>query len=405
MPGVHWTNVVTDYGADNSGEEDASVAIQRAINASGEHKNPVVYFPAGFYLLNNPLNLTDRGDRPITLVGDGTTQTGNRVLSPDPATTLLGNTGNSRMGSTCVIDTVGSQYVSLRDFRVVATKSMASDCLPRQLDKKITSPSRTGILMGRSGKYSFAQFHNYERIMLFMDSLPSASPRGTIGIYNVGAENWLATQVRVIADLPFAFASTDVLAIPSIATRGGPASMTLCDLIQTTALAFSHAGYEFWDSSNVHLRDVYTNRHSLNTSMFAFNFNNAAIRSIHITGQVEEWPAVAHFNFDASGLTIDCFVNEATKSYVWLESGVTLSGSRIRIEQANGAQQTLFNAGVNSRLLSSQVTLFDNQAIVAPNLKVLGCHFQGNVLGAPIMVRAASKYLIQTSTLNQFEST
>lgn len=59
-------NVVTDYGADNTGKKDATAAIQRAIDDGkrcGEKcngsstKNAIVYFPAGTYLVSSTIKV------------------------------------------------------------------------------------------------------------------------------------------------------------------------------------------------------------------------------------------------------------------------------------------------------------------------------------------------------------
>ena len=101
---VGWANV-RGFGATGNGVDDDAGPIQRAINSGAS----LVYFPAGVYRLDSTLDLTDRDDNPITLAGAGTTQTGGQQ-----ATTFLGNTGG------IVIDTVGSQYVTLRGFRVLS---------------------------------------------------------------------------------------------------------------------------------------------------------------------------------------------------------------------------------------------------------------------------------------------
>ena len=49
---------VLDYGANSSGLQDASDAIQRAINAAASSGNGTVYLPPGRYLLTKPLRIT-----------------------------------------------------------------------------------------------------------------------------------------------------------------------------------------------------------------------------------------------------------------------------------------------------------------------------------------------------------
>lgn len=54
IPKLKLYNVI-DYGADNLGKKDASVAIQFALNDARDAGGGVVYLPAGYYLLQKPL--------------------------------------------------------------------------------------------------------------------------------------------------------------------------------------------------------------------------------------------------------------------------------------------------------------------------------------------------------------
>ncbi len=365
---VGWANV-RGFGATGNGVDDDAGPIQRAINSGAS----LVYFPAGVYRLDSTLDLTDRDDNPITLAGAGTTQTGGQQ-----ATTFLGNTGG------IVIDTVGSQYVTLRGFRVLSEATSTT-----------RNPSTVGILMGRSRTNRFAQFHRYEDIMIFLLRRPQASKRGTIGIYNVASEHWYAVQVRCIADLPFAFAATDVLGIPSphAGPLSGPASMTICDLNQTTAGAFTHAAYEFWNAANIHLNHVYTNRLPGNESLHPLRFNTSDIASIAFSGQIEQWPAVAEFRDSASGMVVDCVAVGSRAPYIHLARGVALDSSTIRVKQIHGTMQSVIDAGGSCSVNGSHISLFPGQRIDAPELELKGTMVQSHRMGGPIRVARNSSYL------------
>ncbi len=72
--GGMYINVVTDYGADPTGTNDSTTAIQNAINAVPQPPWPqplgaIIYFPRGQYKVNGRLNLTNK--RSITFQGEG----------------------------------------------------------------------------------------------------------------------------------------------------------------------------------------------------------------------------------------------------------------------------------------------------------------------------------------------
>ena len=50
-------NVVTQYGADNTGDSDCSAAIQKALNAAKTNGGGYVYLPGGIYRLDKPLTV------------------------------------------------------------------------------------------------------------------------------------------------------------------------------------------------------------------------------------------------------------------------------------------------------------------------------------------------------------
>lgn len=359
---------VRDFGATGLGVADDAPAIQRAINAAKAAGGGVVFLPAGTYLVNTCLNCANHGDTSVTLQGVGTSQTASM-------TTIRGNTG------TFVIDRMGSQYMNLRGFRIWN-------------DGTELNPSPFGVVMGRTASNQFAQFDHDWDLVVFLFSKPTASARGTIGIYNIGAEHWLPDHVRCIADAPFIMASTDVLGLPGPfgGAHSGPTSMTLCDLRQTTAGAWTNAGYEFWDTHNVSMR-VYANRIGGSTAGYAIVFNSGC-HAFKITGQFEEWPSFANYNSDCRGHDIDVTIVSPTTSLIGMASNVNLETFKIRINQLNGTVAGLFNAGTSTTLKASTLYLESGQFINSGSLLIKGSTILAKAMGAPIVSAAGSTYLL-----------
>jgi hypothetical protein len=68
-PGVQWFNAKTQYGADSTGTNDATTAIQNAINAAvANYGGGVVYLPAGGYKISQPLTITNVNQ--VSIIGD-----------------------------------------------------------------------------------------------------------------------------------------------------------------------------------------------------------------------------------------------------------------------------------------------------------------------------------------------
>jgi len=84
-------NVVTDYGADNTGRDDSTAAIERAIRGLTGHVGAALYFPSGIYKIGQPLviprsiaNEPNRHTANISIFGDGSDATTLLFLGDDP---------------------------------------------------------------------------------------------------------------------------------------------------------------------------------------------------------------------------------------------------------------------------------------------------------------------------------
>ena len=90
LPGVPKVlyDVVSLYGADNTGASDASAAIQRALNDANANGGGIVYLPAGFYWLDAPLTVYDN-----TLLKGAASAATRDQIGMSKGTALMGNYG------------------------------------------------------------------------------------------------------------------------------------------------------------------------------------------------------------------------------------------------------------------------------------------------------------------------
>jgi hypothetical protein len=103
---VSWVNVVTAFGADPTGTNDSTSAIQNAINSltttGGHYLNGqshqgggVIYLPAGIYTVNSTITVNAGG---ITLMGDGRWSTFINHAGTGDCVRMVGPVVNTSMG-------------------------------------------------------------------------------------------------------------------------------------------------------------------------------------------------------------------------------------------------------------------------------------------------------------------
>jgi hypothetical protein len=334
---------VKAFGAVGDGVADDSVAINAAI-ASGAKD---IYLPAGTYKCDSSIDLAEKIG--LTFRGDGEHQ-------DYPCTSILGNTGS------VVLDLLGSSNCKLRGFHI-------------RVASTYTTPSKVAILQGRSGgdaQFQYSQFNKYEGVMVYMDSIPAATIRGTVGIYNVGAEHTDYEDVYVIADEPLAMAATDVLSVPSpnAGAHGGPTSMTLCHFKNCGFRAWTNYGCEFWAAENITFDNCYSSRQAGSTAVYPLVFNSGC-HQIKWRGQLEEWPAVASFSGGAENMEFDLFSVGPTQTLIAFGASLMLSSSIIRIRQ-NGTARSLFQGPAGSVIRGCLVHTATTAGINDANITVTG---------------------------------
>lgn len=189
------------WGAKADDDGDDSTAIQCAIDSSAS----VVHLPQGHYIVNQPLNITNRPGGGLIFQGDG--------FSFESGTILHANTGG------VLFDTSGTQFVDFRDFSVEGGR---------------TNPSTVAFLFARSAKIEYtkyAQFHSLTNVRVRLPSIPEANNgNGTVAVYNYAAELWRAWNVYLMADQPLVFTGYNIFNVKSPFTElwAGYPSMSEC---------------------------------------------------------------------------------------------------------------------------------------------------------------------------------
>lgn len=361
---------VVGYGAKGDGVTDDSVAIQAAINSG----YGLIYFPKGTYKINTTLNITNRADSPICLMGEGWSQNGGGAT-----TTINGNTGG------IVIDTTGSQYVSIDNLRIYS-------------DSTFTNPSTVGIFIARSTTSQYAQFHRYTRFFIYLLSKPAASTRGTIGIYNITGEHFEADLGFIIADSPIIFADNNVIGTLSpFQTLTSISSMTFVSMRQVGMRCWTNSPLEMWGAMNVNLDKCYFSKTvgSPALSGVALNTGFSQCSDITITGQIEEMSQALTLNGGAKNIKLDVLMPTATTPYVTMNSTVPLYSPDFKINQTGGFQQYMISAVAGANIYGGKITLYPNQGINNTNLTLNGTHIDAEYVAmSGIVVAAGSSYTV-----------
>ncbi|UFH55978.1 glycosyl hydrolase family 28-related protein [Spirosoma sp. KNUC1025] len=175
------------YNAIGNGQTDDTAAIQAAINYAKSLTSPgggsyriSVYFPAGYYYISSPINLTNANG--IWLQGDGGSYTN---------TGIVGNTSGP------IFDFSGSTFSGCENFFFLSSAGFG------------TTRSTIGVQFARTnnGGYNCGIRH----CSFQMEDYATANNNfGTIGILNVAAEEFYVDQcvVRANAPIVMGFATT-----------------------------------------------------------------------------------------------------------------------------------------------------------------------------------------------------
>lgn len=223
-----------DGNLDVTGATDASAIINNCIANAKANAQSKIIIPCGNFLINTTLNATNFPGLRITGCGQQPNITAGPVAGTKD-TNLLCNTGNT----TWCIETVGSPGLELDHF-------VMSLCCAASYPT-LTNTSRGGILQGRdnaagggAGAFCFSEQMNFHNLYI-TDNGGAVTTinggRGQVGIYNVGAEDGIYTNVQILTGAPMVFSQTDLIGSGSTyqtLQAGCPASMVDAVLVKVT---------------------------------------------------------------------------------------------------------------------------------------------------------------------------
>jgi hypothetical protein len=236
---------VRAFGVFPSTTVDQSAAINKAIAHALANGYSRILLPSGQFLLKRPINLTNFNSAQLIGVGSAL---GYGEMWGKSQTRLICDTG------TVCIDTNGSSNQLLENFTLVLGS---------------TNPSTIGILQGRNSSTSFAtmysQFNKLFGITInfWQVNATANGGRGTIGVYNVGAEIATYELTYVISGEPFLLADTNILNVvsPYQATfsQRVPQSMTNVAFVNSfgTGVNSAAAGFLELDGHNTQNINLY----------------------------------------------------------------------------------------------------------------------------------------------------
>lgn len=176
---------VKDYGAVGNGQTNDTTAIQNAINAAKALSAPgggpyraTVYFPAGYYYVTAPINITNTTG--IWLQGDG-----GSYLN----TGIIGNTGGA------IFDFSGSSVVGCENISFLSLTGYGN------------TRSTIGVLFALAGTGGLN--NGIQNCYFQMEDFATANAGlGTIGILNIRSEEFYIHQCQVRANSPLVFSNS-----------------------------------------------------------------------------------------------------------------------------------------------------------------------------------------------------
>lgn len=166
------------FGAVGNGAHDDTEALQRAIDFACRGHVFLVDLGRGHYRVTKTLNCTNNR-QPGTIFRDGLRIVGSSLNG----TLLIGQTGSGH----AVIDTSGSQWLELHNFRIISGQK---------------NKSTVGIFTGCPKACPQSQNQVYHISIMLHDDMLANDGNGTIGIWNYAAEEHTYQSVYIHANRP-----------------------------------------------------------------------------------------------------------------------------------------------------------------------------------------------------------
>ncbi|WP_420150389.1 glycosyl hydrolase family 28-related protein [Spirosoma sp.] len=364
----------TQFGAMGNGQVDDTAAIQRAVNyargltypTGGGNYKASIFFPAGFYYITAPIDITNTNG--IWLMGDG-----GSYLN----TSIIGVTGG------IMFDFSGSSVAGCENFSFISNPGNGSGRSTIGVQFALTSHG--GLNCGIRNCYFQLQ------------DFPTANNGlGTIGVLNVRSEEFYIDSCLIRANTPIIMSyNANVVSVttnytvtsPYQTLASGAGSMGSVDVSSTSlqnyekrqpALvlngtnSFSFRGYigRFTGTTGTNETAIFCNAYT--TNLYIYATIEAFSRVLHVTNS----------GFDGNELNIvSSSVSSPTTELIDI-TGCTVKNLKVRItlpilaERSN--RYVLYHSSYSDpnqvaagSILNSEITCFDistNQYIISPSL-------------------------------------
>lgn len=330
------------------GVTDDSTALNNCL-ANAYANGQAVQLPSGKIKVNTSINDTNKPG--LNIMGVGQHQDyGTDVLTQNYGTTqteIMCNTGN------ICWDATGSGRQTMSNFHLRIVNSYSN-------------PSTVGALFGRdnavsngsssgSGTYCFSEMNYLWKFGVYADTRPAATAVGSVGIYNVGAEQMVIEAGDYIADMPVFMSATNDLGLTSAyqtILTGCAASMAAVHVQGGTRFqpwtkaAFDLRGpVDFDFSADVELLNgtIGTNHNP------CYVFNGPIASNVFLRGQCEGFDSALTINStSADHIVAEMAMVNPVAGMVAITAGVPVTNSRFYIMQRNGTPQPFINAATGA---------------------------------------------------------
>jgi len=338
------------WGARADGVTDDSAAVQAAINsnyfAGASNSGGRVYFPAGIYLLNSQIDVTDF-QLGISLVGPRwTSLTG--VLEKQRGANLRGN----HVG--IMFDFTGSRLVTLENLFI---------------DNGASIPS-VGLLFARSTTNTSADFNTLRQVDVSLASRPAANGgNGTVALYNRAAEIFSVEHSKFGADNPAVITSSATFGVASaFKTIGGSSSTSFMTFDENCffTVATNGIGNALFLSvvRSLHFNNSNFYRNTGGTNDFALRIYQSD--NVLVSGQIEVFPRLLDLSGLNNGIKLETSILSDVGSTIYFSvNGASFRRGLINILPITGSVvEPLFSMlGATAAVTENIIHLYAGQLV------------------------------------------
>lgn len=333
--------VLIPSGLVADGTTDNLSAINAAISAAYTSGAGEVHIPCGQYFVSAAINFTNQSGLTLSGCGMGLWKSGTDSTSANNTTVLLGG------GTGAVLDTTGSQYITIKNLIISSTTATIGIIQARD--------NNGGG--GSANPFCFAQQNTFQNVAVSLShTQASNSGFGSVGFYNVGGEGATYNNVLITSDHGYFFLTANDLSISSLyqtIQTGCPASMTEVKILggAIRTLGNSPSSGIYTKSSDSFFISPDTEFLSANSNTaWGVTFGGGTVQAWDIRGQFENQTTNSIFQL-AAGVSLDHINMDVVTSgqsgsgqyFTTITGGQTVTNSRLRVSYANGTQLPMFN--------------------------------------------------------------